>query len=108
MSITDFGIYQSRLYVQPMLFRPLHNNEYETLVALLKQARKDAGLTQVEVAARLGVEQSFVSKVERRERRLDLTELRAFCAVLGVGLSEFVSRFEAALPLPSQRSRDGE
>jgi transcriptional regulator with XRE-family HTH domain len=91
-----------------MLFRPLHSNEYETLVTLLKEARKEAGLTQVEVAARLGVEQSFVSKVERRERRLDVTELRAFCAVLGIGLSEFVSRFEAALSPPKQRTRDGE
>lgn len=91
-----------------MLTRPLHNNEYETLVVLLKQARRDAGLTQVEVASRLGVEQSFVSKVERRERRLDVTELRAFCAVLGIGLSEFVSRFEAALPPPRQRTRDGQ
>lgn len=91
-----------------MLTRPLHSNEYETLVALLKQARRDAGLTQVEVAVRLGVEQSFISKVERRERRLDVTELRAFCAVLGIGLSEFVSRFEAALQPPRQRTTDGE
>lgn len=80
-----------------MNLRPLYSDEYETLVALLKQARKDAGLTQVEVAARLGVEQSLVSKVERRERRLDVSELRAFCAALGIGLGEFVSRFEAQL-----------
>jgi transcriptional regulator with XRE-family HTH domain len=80
-----------------MLIVPLHSDDYRTLVALLKQARKEAGLTQVQVAARLGVEQSLVSKVERRERRLDVAELRAFCDALGISLVEFVSRFEAAL-----------
>lgn len=90
-----------------MFPRPLHSDEYETLVALLKQARKEAGLTQVEVAARLGVEQSMVSKVERRERRLDVAELRAFCTALGIGLSDFVSRFEAALPPRRQGTQDG-
>jgi len=59
------------------------------------------------LAARLGVEQSLVSKVERRERRLDVAELRAFCAALGIGLSDFVSRFEAALPTRRQGIKDG-
>lgn len=44
----------------------------------LRQARKDAGLTQVEVARRLGRSQSFVTKAETGERRLDVVELRAF------------------------------
>jgi len=90
-----------------MLPRPLHSDEYETLVALLKQVRKEAGLTQVEIATRLGIEQSMVSKVERRERRIDVTELRAFCTAIGIGLSDFVSRFEAALPQKEQGTQDG-
>lgn len=81
-----------------MYLRPLHGSEYEVLVTLLKQVRKEAGLTQVEVASLLGVEQSLISKIERRERRLDVAELRAYCAVFGISLSEFVLRFEAALP----------
>ena len=90
-----------------MHLRPLHSHEYEVLVTLLKQARKEAGLTQVEVAIRLDVEQSLISKVERRERRLDVAELRAFCGALGIGLNEFVLRFEAALQPIRQREVNG-
>lgn len=80
-----------------MLFRPLHTPDYEILISLLKQARKDAGLTQVELALRLNVDQSLVSKVERRERRLDVAELRVYCGALGIGLIEFVKLFDDAL-----------
>lgn len=44
----------------------------------LRKARKDVGLTQVEVARRLGRSQSFVTKAETGERRLDVVELRSF------------------------------
>jgi len=47
----------------------------------LRRARKDAGLTQVEVGRRLGRTQSFVTKAERGERRLDVAELRAFSRI---------------------------
>jgi len=47
----------------------------------LRRARKEAGLTQAEVAKRLGRTQSFVTKAERGERRLDVVELRAFARV---------------------------
>lgn len=47
----------------------------------LRQARRDAGLTQVEVAARLGRTQSFVTKAERGERRIDVVELRALSRI---------------------------
>ena len=46
-------------------------------------ARTDAGLSQVEVAARLGKPQSFVSKYESGERGLDVVELLEVTAVLG-------------------------
>jgi len=67
-----------------MIPHPLNSNDYSTLVSLLRAARKEAGLTQVELAARLGVEQSLISKIERRERRLDVAELRIFCGALGI------------------------
>jgi transcriptional regulator with XRE-family HTH domain len=47
---------------------------YQALLAALIQARKDAGLTQVELAARIGQRQTFVSKYEKGERRLDVAE----------------------------------
>ena len=61
---------------------------------MLRQARVDAGLTQVEVAKRLKVPQSFVSKYESGERRLDLVELRDVCQAVGVSLVDFVRLFE--------------
>jgi transcriptional regulator with XRE-family HTH domain len=55
----------------------------------LRQARRDAGLTQVEVARRLNRTQSFVTKAERGERRLDVVELRAFARIYRKPISYF-------------------
>jgi transcriptional regulator with XRE-family HTH domain len=74
--------------------KSLSSSEGEKLAALLRNVRSEAGLTQAEVAERLGLPQSFVSKYESGERRLDLIELRLICKALGVALGEFVRRFE--------------
>jgi len=47
---------------------------YQRLIALLVDARKDAQMTQQDLSARLGKPQSYVSKYERGERRLDVIE----------------------------------
>ncbi|MGO4707036.1 helix-turn-helix domain-containing protein [Microvirga sp. 2MCAF38] len=52
----------------------IHSDLYRRLIALLIQARKEAGLTQTEVARRIGQRQTFVSKYELGERRLDAAE----------------------------------
>lgn len=52
----------------------LFSERYAIVVEVLTTARCDAGLTQVELAQRLGRLQSYVSKIERRERRVDVTE----------------------------------
>ena len=46
------------------------------LLRVLRQVREKAGLTQIQLAKKLGKPQSFVSKYETGERRLDLLELR--------------------------------
>jgi transcriptional regulator with XRE-family HTH domain len=51
----------------------------------------------VDVAAKLGVPQSFVSNYESGERRLDILELRDLCEVLGITLPIFVQRLEKKL-----------
>jgi len=56
--------------------------------------RLDAGLRQADLAERLRKPQSFVSRYESGERRLDVLELWQICAVLGVSLAEFVRRLE--------------
>ena len=57
---------------------------------------RNSGLKQTDVAKKLGKLQSFVSNYESGERRLDLLELQSLCEVLGLQLSAFVKRFEAA------------
>ncbi len=51
------------------------------LLSRLVEARREAGMTQVQVAAALGKHQSFVSKSENGERRVDALELAAFATV---------------------------
>ena len=67
----------------------------ERLQRLLRQVRTEAGLSQTDLAARLKKPQSFVSKYESGERRLDLIELQQVCECLAIGLVEFVRRFVA-------------
>ena len=68
-----------------------------TLQMLLRQIRRDAGLSQAELAQRLGLPQSFVSKYELGERRLDLLEIRQICKAVGLSLEEFVRKLEELL-----------
>jgi len=63
------------------------------LAALLRQVRVDAHMTQGEVAEKIGQTQSYVSKYESGEQRLDLIELEAVCNAMGVPLTEFVRRY---------------
>ncbi|WP_429215338.1 helix-turn-helix domain-containing protein [Metapseudomonas resinovorans] len=80
-----------------MMPGPLNRDDYAILISLLRSVRKERGITQVQLAQGLGVEQSMVSKIERRERRLDASELRRVCLVLGISLLDFVKRYEIAL-----------
>ena len=70
----------------------------EKLRGLLRRIRTDAGFTQAELAERLGVPQSFVSKYESGERRLDILELKEVCQALGSSLLDFVRRLEKEIP----------
>ena len=80
--------------------KSIYTREYKVLLRLLREARERAGVTQVELARRLGQTQSFVSKIEVGDRRLDLVQLRTLLAALGVRLGSFVRRFEEALVEP--------
>lgn len=67
------------------------------LVSLLREMRIEAGLTQVDLAARIEKDQAYVSRYESGQRRLDVLEVREICQVVGVTLEEFVKRLERAL-----------
>ena len=69
-----------------------HSRQYERLLTVLRQARKEAGLTQTDVATKFGAHASFVSKIESGERRIDVVELADFCRAYGVSLASFLAR----------------
>jgi transcriptional regulator with XRE-family HTH domain len=71
--------------------KSIYSEEYQQLCTLLRQLRREAGLTQVDVAKRLDVPQSFVSKYESGERRLDVIELRHVAESIGTTLEIVVS-----------------
>jgi len=64
---------------------------------VLRELRIERGLSQSDVARALKRPQSFVSKYEAGERRLDVLELREVCVALGVSLALFVRRLERVL-----------
>lgn len=76
----------------------ISDDSQEKLQNLLRVIRVDAGITQAELAGRLGVPQSVISKYESGERRLDVLELRQVCKSLGLGFADFVRRLEREVP----------
>jgi transcriptional regulator with XRE-family HTH domain len=70
----------------------VQNEAQKRFRELLVAARKKAHLTQAELSSRLNRPQSFVSKYERGERRLDVVEFRAVASALGVDPVQFLAK----------------
>ena len=66
----------------------LHTEAYRRFTAALVQARQRAGLSQYDLADRLGVDQSYISKVENSRRRLDVIEFLQIMQAMGVSYRE--------------------
>jgi len=77
--------------------KSLYRAEHLALAALLRQAREDVGLVQAALAKQLGRNQSYVSSVELGIRRLDVVELRDYCAGLSLDLGDLVAQWEAQI-----------
>lgn len=77
--------------------KTIYTDEYAVLLTLLREAREAASLTQVQLAERIQQSQSYVSKAEKGERRLDVIQLRTICQELGTTLPAFVARLEERL-----------
>lgn len=69
----------------------------EILCRVLRSYRVLAGLTQAELAIKLGIPQTTVSKIESRERRLDLIEMQNYLTPLGRTLTDLVTDMESAI-----------
>lgn len=74
----------------------LHSHHYQVFRSLLIAAREASGMTQVQIAEKLGRPQSFISKYERGERRLDFSEFVELADVLGIDIIAFVDDYRSA------------
>lgn len=72
--------------------KSIHTKEYSEFAKKLKQARLDAGLTQVQAAKKLKCSQSYISKLEARELRMDIVELQRFARLYGKNISFFMQK----------------
>lgn len=83
----------------------------EQLCRILRSYRVLRGLTQQQLADELGMAQTMVSKIESRERRLDLIELEGYLAPLGRTVRDLLADMETTplpeMPKPSRRARQG-
>ena len=79
--------------------------DYDAFCALLKKLREEKGLTQTALADRLKVPQSFVSKYETGERRLDFIETIHVCAALGFTMEKFVKAHDKFIKAQGGRIR---
>jgi transcriptional regulator with XRE-family HTH domain len=69
-----------------------HTKTYERVAMELKVARVRAKLSQKQAAEKLGESQSFISKIEMGERRVDIVELRDLCHLYGMTLGQFLAQ----------------
>ena len=77
--------------------KSLNKKEYNILLEQLYRLRIGSGMRQIDLAEKLNVPQSFISKIESGERRIDLIELKEICEALESNLKEFINEFEKAL-----------
>ena len=87
--------------------KSIYTRDYKAMLSLLRDVRKAAKVTQIELASRLGTTQSFVTKCERGDRRLDLIQMRTICDALEITLPEFVRRLEERLATLRRKPASG-
>lgn len=84
------------------------NPRYRTLIGRLVEERKRLGVTQEELARRLGLHKQFVSRVELGERRLDVIEFLDYVEALGVDpIDLLVQQFSGSPHYPHGSRKTG-
>lgn len=70
--------------------KTIYKAQYEQLIKILIDKRKQKQLTQTELALRLGKPQSYIAKIENKDRRLDVIELIELCEAMSTDASEVI------------------
>ena len=74
--------------------KSIHSHLYHQVIARLRSKREDKGVTQVQLAELLNVNQAFISKIEICDLRLDIIELHHICQVLGISFVDFIQEVD--------------
>ena len=72
------------------MVKTIFSDEHKHIVSKLKKARKEAGLNQEQVAKILDVNQSFISKIESGQYRIDIVQLQKFAKIYKKSLNYFI------------------
>jgi transcriptional regulator with XRE-family HTH domain len=86
-----------------MMRKTGYEDAYRELREILISARRAAGWSQQKLADKLGRAQTFVSKIELGERRLDLVELLVWADALDVDARAMVERLQKRIRRPAAR-----
>ena len=78
--------------------KTIFGGDHRHLVAVLIEARQDSGLTQGELAKRVGKDQTFISIIERGQRRVDVLEFVALATAMGQEPSRLFAEVLKRLP----------
>lgn len=78
--------------------KSLFADPYIEIVQRLIARRRELGMTQWDLAKAYGEDQSFISRIERMQRRLDVYEFTVFCRILQVDPGDFLRPVWQAVP----------
>ena len=84
------GLYHIRIYTTNSMSKSVYTKDYKEIINRLKQARIEIGLSQQAVADKLGKPQSYISKIESGERRLDVAEMKKFSEIYRKSVDYFL------------------
>ncbi len=78
-------------FIHFRMTKTIYTKDHKCIVERLKKARKEAGLKQTDVAKLLGKTQSYISKIESGQRRIDIVQLKEFARIYKKNLNFFLS-----------------
>lgn len=90
-----------------MINKSIHSKLYHRIIARLRAKREGKGLSQYQLSQILKVQQSYVSKIETCERRLDIWELMNICEALDLSFIDFVREIDEDILPKFKASQNG-